>query len=64
MKLLSQVPGFQILARAIETGDLSEWRRQDPTAFNTDWAIYEAREKAWNEWLEKVNAPKNEETSN
>ena len=42
----SQVHGFQVLARAIETGDLSEWRRLDPATFNTDWPIYDAREKA------------------
>lgn len=50
----SKVFGFQVLARAIETGDVKEWRRLDPATFNTDWAIYEAREQA----LARPNAPR------
>lgn len=34
-ELPSQVESFQVLARVIETGDLSEWWQLDPTKFNT-----------------------------
>ena len=37
-----EVPGFQILARAIASGDLTEWNGQDRDAFNTDWQPWEA----------------------
>ncbi|BCM91442.1 hypothetical protein IAD21_03315 [Abditibacteriota bacterium] len=32
---------WQILARAIASGDLSEWNSQDTSGFNTDWASLE-----------------------
>jgi hypothetical protein len=35
--LPSEVECFRILARAIETGDLTEWNAQDPATFNSDW---------------------------
>ena len=38
----SDVPGFHILARAIASGDLTEWNNQDPVTFNTDWRPWEA----------------------
>lgn len=42
----SDVPGFQILARAIAGGDLTEWNQQDPATFNTDWRPWEAERRA------------------
>ena len=36
------VPCFQILARAIASGDLTEWKGQDQAAFNTGWESLEA----------------------
>lgn len=40
------LPYFQALARAIETGDVSDLERQDPATFNTDWHIWDAEERA------------------
>lgn len=40
------LPYFQALARAIETGDVSDLERQDPATFNTDWRIWDAEERA------------------
>jgi hypothetical protein len=37
----SEVPGFRVLARAIASGDLTEWNAQDPATFNTDWRPWE-----------------------
>ena len=42
----SQLNSFQILAHALETGDISEWGLQNPVSFNTDWRIYDWAEKA------------------
>lgn len=36
------IPCFQVLARAIASGDLAEWHAQDPATFNTDWQSLEA----------------------
>ena len=36
-----EMPGFQILARAIASGDLSEWNAQDTATFNTHWESLE-----------------------
>lgn len=35
------IPCFQVLARAIASGDLTEWNKQDPATFNTDWQSLE-----------------------
>lgn len=35
------IPCFQVLARAIASGDLAEWRARDPAAFNTHWQSLE-----------------------
>ncbi len=56
----SDVPGFHILARAIASGDLTEWNSQNPTTFNTDWRPWEAiriaeragRRKRAEEWAQ------------
>ena len=44
---------FQILARTIATGDLTEWQAQNPATFNTHWSHwatdYEATEKLLHE---------------
>ncbi len=45
-ELPSRNSSFQALARALENGDLSEWGRQDPASFNTDWRVYDWEEKA------------------
>lgn len=37
----SELECFQILARAIETGDLTEWSNQDRSAFNTHWSFWD-----------------------
>jgi hypothetical protein len=37
-----RLPGFQILSRAIASGDLTEWNSQDPAAFTTYWKNLEA----------------------
>ena len=34
---VDNIPCWQILARAIISGDLSEWNAQDSSAFNTSW---------------------------
>lgn len=34
---IENIPCWQILARAIVSGDLDEWRAQDTSRFNTDW---------------------------
>lgn len=39
----SQVPGFQALAHALATGDLSPWEAINPALFNTDWRLWEDR---------------------
>lgn len=36
---------FPILARAIASGNLSEWNAQTPSKFNTDWRLYDEDEK-------------------
>lgn len=41
----SQTISFPILARAIASGDLTEWAAQDPATFNTDWRVYDLAEK-------------------
>ncbi len=39
--LIENIPCWQILSRAIASGDLSEWRAQDTSGFNTDWTSLE-----------------------
>lgn len=38
---IENIPCWQILARAIASGDLSEWNAQNTSGFNTDWANLE-----------------------
>ena len=38
---IENIPCWQILARAIASGDLSEWNSQDTSGFNTDWVSLE-----------------------
>lgn len=39
--LIENIPCWQILARAIASGNLDEWNAQDTSGFNTDWASLE-----------------------
>ncbi len=39
---ISNIRCFQILSRAIASGDLTEWNSQDTTTFNTHWEKLEA----------------------
>ncbi len=39
--LIENIPCWQILSRAIASGDSSEWRAQDTSGFNTDWTSLE-----------------------
>lgn len=39
---ISNIPCFQILSRAIASGDLTEWNSQDPATFSTHWENLEA----------------------
>lgn len=39
---IRNIPCFQILSRAIASGDLTEWNNQDTTPFNTHWERLEA----------------------
>lgn len=41
----SGTKGFQVLARAIETGDLTEWNQLDPSNFNTHWRYWDEKKK-------------------
>ena len=50
--LPSQVECFHILARAIESGDLSEWYAQDQSTFNTHWSHWTTSEKEQEEAIE------------
>jgi hypothetical protein len=45
----SQVKYFQVLAEAIEKGDISELIKLDPKIFNTDWRQIEFELKKWDE---------------
>lgn len=38
---VSRLEGWQVLARAIESGDLSEWNQIDPSLFNTHWKFWD-----------------------
>ncbi len=38
---IENIPCWQILSRAIASGDLREWNAQDTSGFNTDWASLE-----------------------
>ena len=50
----SQLRYFQVLAKAIETGDLSLLKQIDPSTFNTDWRKVEAKliEEGWRDIME------------
>lgn len=39
---ICNIPCFQILSRAIASGDLTEWNNQNPAMFNTHWGNLEA----------------------
>ncbi len=39
--LIENIPCWQILSRAIASSDLTEWKAQDTSGFNTDWASLE-----------------------
>ncbi len=39
---IPNIPCWQILARAIASGDLGEWNVQEPSTFNTSWPALEA----------------------
>lgn len=54
------LPYFQALARAIETGDIADLKRQDPATFNTDWRIWDAEERAEKAGLEARQAAQEE----
>jgi hypothetical protein len=45
----SQMKYFQVLAEAIEKGDISELIKLDPKIFNTDWRQIEFELKKWDE---------------
>jgi hypothetical protein len=38
---ISSLEGWQVLARAIESGNLSEWNQLDPSLFNTHWSFWD-----------------------
>jgi hypothetical protein len=50
----SQMKYFQVLAEAIEKGDISELIKLDPKIFNTDWRQVEAELKKWDEETKDV----------
>lgn len=54
------LPYFQALARAVETGDVSDLERQDPATFNTDWRIWDAEERAEAAGLKAIRAAQEE----
>jgi hypothetical protein len=59
-ELPSQVRGFQLLSHALVSGDTTEWDRQDPAAFNTDWRVYDreeqVQEEQTREWAARQDA--------
>ncbi len=38
---IGRLEGWQVLARAVESGDLSEWNNLDPSLFNTHWKFWD-----------------------
>ncbi|HEX8549939.1 MAG TPA: hypothetical protein VF681_00150 [Abditibacteriaceae bacterium] len=51
---ICNIPCFQILARAIASGDLAEWSNQDSTTFNTHWESLEAIRNAFFELMKEI----------
>jgi hypothetical protein len=47
---IPNIPCWQILARAIASGDLSEWHAQDPATFNTSWPALDAINRQNSDW--------------
>ena len=42
---ISSLESWQVLARAIESGDLAEWNNFDTSLFNTHWTFWDARKR-------------------